>query len=161
MRNMLKCGTLLATLIFLAVLPARADSGGTLDFNLTGPVSASWTMSENPTATLVAPGIFTVYVSDFVVDDVSSPTDLYFFSTEQGGGLNSLIDLTNLLGEQLYTGTESDPTFLNNNVFSLTDGDNGAAEVLTVTQAPEPTTLLMLGSGLAAIALKRKRQTAS
>jgi PEP-CTERM motif-containing protein len=160
MRNILKCGTLLATLIFLAVLPARADSGGTLDFDLTGPVSASWTMSENPTTTLVVPGIFTVYVSDFVVDDVSHPIDLYFFSAEQGGGLNSLIELTNLLGAPLYTGTESDPTFLSG-VFYLTEGQTGAAQVLTVTQAPEPTTLLMLGSGLAAIALKRKRQTAS
>jgi hypothetical protein len=157
MKNLLKCGALLATFIFLAVLPAHADSGGTLDFDLTGPVSASWTMSENPTTTLVSPGIFYVEVSDFVVDDIWCPGDVYFFSNEQGGGLNSMIDLTNLLGAQLYTGTESNPTFFNN-VFYLTDEDNGAAEVLTVTQAPEPTMLLLLGSGLAAIALKRKRQ---
>jgi len=160
MRNVLKCGPLLAVFMFLAVLPAHADSGSTLAFDLTGPVSASWTMSENPTVTVDSPGIFFVEVSDFVVDDVWCPGDVYFFSSEQGGGLNSLIDFTNLLGAQLYTGTESNPTF-SNNVFYLTDGDNGTAEVLTVMQAPEPTTLLLLGSGLAAIALKRKRQAAS
>jgi hypothetical protein len=156
MRNVLKCGPLLAVFMFLAVLPAHADSGSTLAFDLTGPVSASWTMSESPTTTVDSPGVFFVEVSDFVVDGVSCPGDLYYFSSKQGGGLNSLIDLTNLLGPQLYTGTASNPTFFNN-VFDLTDGDNGTAEVLTVTQAPEPTTLLLLGSGLAAIALKRKR----
>lgn len=162
MKNVLKCGALLATFMFLAALPAHADSGdsGMLSFNLTGPVTASWTMAANPDATPVMPGIFSVDISDFVVDGVSCPETIYFFSQDQEGGFNSMTDLTNLLGAQLYTGTETNPTFIAG-VFSLMDGDNGAAECLTVTQAPEPTTILLLGSGLAALALKRKRQAVS
>jgi hypothetical protein len=37
MKNILKCGALLATFIILAVLPARADSGATYSFDLSGP----------------------------------------------------------------------------------------------------------------------------
>jgi len=160
MKNVLKCGALVAAFILLAVLPARADSGGMLTFDLSGPVSASWTMSADPTVTPVMPGIFGVNVSSFVVDGESEPGQLCFFSTGQGGGFNSAVDLTNLMGAQLYMGSPSHPTFFAD-TFDLMDMDNGEPEVLTVRQAPEPTTLLMLCSGLAAIGLKRKRQAAS
>jgi hypothetical protein len=158
MKNVIKCGALLATFIFLAVLPAHADSGTTLSFDLTGPVTASWTMSSDPTITPVMPGIFSVDVTDFTVNGETCPGTIYFFSLDQMGGFNSSTDLTNLMGDQLYmTDSDGDPIFYSH-VFYLTNGDTGAAEILTVQPTPEPTTLLLLGSGLAALALKRKRQ---
>jgi hypothetical protein len=159
MRNVLKCGALLATFIFLAVLPARADSGSTLNFDLTGPVTASWTMSANPTTSFVEEGTaFGVDVSDLVVDGTQISGDtICFFNLSDLGGLNSEFTLPDLFGQQLYIGDEANPTF-QTGVYSFWMWPNGQTETLNVTQAPEPTTILMLFSGLAAIGLKRKRQ---
>jgi hypothetical protein len=158
MKNVLKCGALLAAFIFLAALPAHADSGDTLSFDLSGPVSATWTMSENPTPMYVEDGtVFAVDVSDLVVNGIAQPDTICFFSLGDLGGLNSVIALPDLFGPQIYTGDEFNPTLLTG-VFNFTTWDTGAQEVLTVTKAPEPTSLLLLCSGLVAIGLKRKRQ---
>jgi hypothetical protein len=161
MRNVLKCGALLATFIFLAVLPAHADSGSTLTFDLTGPVSASWTMSSNPTPSFVEEGTaFGVDVSDLVVDGAPVPGDtIVFFNLSDMGGLDSMIALPDLFGPQIYIGDEANPTF-QLGVYSFWMWPEGQTETLTVTQAPEPTTMLLLCAGLAAIGLKRKREVA-
>jgi hypothetical protein len=158
MRNVLKCGALLATFIFLAVLPARADSGSTLSFDLTGPVTASWTMSENPTTSFVEKGTaFGVDVSDLVVDGTAVSGDMIcFFNLSDLGGLNSVFTLPDLFGQQVYIGSEAHPTF-QTGVYSFWMWPTGQTETLNITQAPEPASILMLFSGLAAIGLTRKR----
>ena len=159
MKNVLKCGALLATFIFLAVLPAHADSGDTYSFDLSGPVSASWTMSSNPTPTDFESGtVFVVDSTDLVVDGVPVSDGICFFNISDLGGLNSFVVLPDLIGPQIYMGDESNPTFLTG-VYYFTDWETGQAETLTVTQAPEPTTILLLCSGLAMLGLKRKRES--
>ena len=50
MNRTLKLGALLAIVTVCAALPAKADSGATLDYTLSGgPVAASWTTSQDPT----------------------------------------------------------------------------------------------------------------
>jgi hypothetical protein len=163
MRNVLKCGALLATFVFLAVLPAHADSGATYNFDLSGPVSASWTMSENPTPMYFEEGtVFAVDVSDLVVDNapVVGGDILCFFNLDDLGGMNSVLSLPDLFGDQVYLGDESNPTF-QTGVYNFSMWPTGEAETLTITQAPEPTTILLLFSGLAALGLKRKREVVS
>jgi hypothetical protein len=68
-----------------------------------------------------------------------------------------------LIGAQLYTGSESDPTFLTG-VFQLFDMETGAAYTLTVCESPtvpEPSTILMLVSGLAFVGLGFKRRSSN
>jgi hypothetical protein len=89
------------------------------------------------------------------VDDI-----ICFFNLSDTGGVNSVADsLPDLIGAQLYTDPEGSPTMLTG-VFYLTDA-NGDSYTLNVTQAPEPMTWLLLASGLAALALKRKKLLAN
>jgi PEP-CTERM motif len=160
MKNVLKCGALVAIFIFLAALPAHADSGDTYSFELSGPVSASWTMSENPTPMYSEDGtVFAVESTDLIVDGLSVSDILCFFNAGDLGGLNSAVVLPDFFGPQVYSGDESNPTFQTGvYYFSM---DTGQTETLTITQTPEPATLLLLFSGVAVLGLKRKRQSAS
>jgi hypothetical protein len=158
MKNVLKCGALLATFILLAVLPAHADSGDTYSFTLSGPLSASWTMSENPTPMFSEDGtVFAVQSTDLVVDGLSVSDILCFFNESDSGGLNSAVVLPDFFGPQVYSGDESNPTFLTG-VYYLSM-DDGQQETLCITQTPEPTTILLLFSGVALLGLKRKRES--
>jgi hypothetical protein len=161
MKNALKCGALVASFIFLAVLPAHADSGDTYSFTLTGPVSASWTMAENPTPVDFESGtVFTADPTNLVVDGAPVSDVLCFFNISDLGGLNSMIVLPDLIGPQIYSGDESNPTFLTG-TFYFTNWETGASETLCVTPTPEPTTILLLFSGIAMLGLKRKRESGS
>jgi len=158
MNSFLKGGVLLATFIFLSALPAHADSGATYNFELSGPVSATWTMSENPTPFFVKEGTaFAVDAPDLSVDGAPVIGDaICFFNLSDGGGLNSIIALPDFYGPQVYMGDESNPTFMPG--FYTFTTDSGQTETLSITQAPEPPTILLLFSGLAALGLKRKRE---
>jgi hypothetical protein len=158
MKSILKGGALLATFIFLSALPAHADSGATYDFQLSGPVSATWTMSENPSPFFVEEGTaFAVDVPDLSMDGGPAIDDtLCFFNLSDEGGLNSVIALPDFFGPQVYTGDESNPWF-QAGVYTFAMA-NGQTETLCITSAPEPTTMLLLFSGLAALGLKRRRE---
>jgi len=157
MKNVLKCGALLATFVLLAVLPAHADSGDTYSFTLSGPVSASWTMSENPTPAGFESGTaFVVEATDLMVGGLAAPDMMCFFNINDMGGLNSFVALPDLIGPQIYTGDESNPTF-QTGTYYFTNWETGQQETLRITQTPEPTTILLLFSGLALLGLKRKR----
>jgi hypothetical protein len=162
MKNVFKCGAILAAFVFLAVLPARADSGDTYQFTMTGPVTASWTMSESPTPYFYEEGtVFLAVAPDLVVDGAPDPGDiLCFFNLGDLGGLNSINLLPDFFGPQVYSGDESAPTFLVGTYYFTMDNSD-QIETLQISQAPEPGTMLLLGSGLAALGLKRKRQMAN
>jgi hypothetical protein len=162
MKNVLKCGALVAAFVFLAVLPARADSGDTYQFTMTGPVTASWTMSETPTPYYYEEGIvFLAEAPDLMVDGTSDSSDiLCFFNVGDLGGLNSINLLPDFFGPQVYSGDESAPTFMTGTYYFTMDSTD-QIETLQITPAPEPCTILLLGSGLAALGLKRKRQAAN
>jgi hypothetical protein len=158
MNRTLKLGALLAIVTIFAALPAKADSGQTLDYTLSGgPVSASWTMSQDPTPFFVEDGtVFAVNSTDLIVDGLPVDDIICFFNLSDSGGVNSVTYLPDLVGAQLYTGSEDSPTMLTG-MFYLTDEQTGAYYTLNVTNAPEPMTWLLLASGLAALALKRKK----
>lgn len=161
MNRILKLGALLAIFTIFAALPAKADSGATLDYTLSGgPVSASWTMSQDPTPffveddTAFAVNSTNLIVAGWPVDDI-----ICFFNLSDSGGMNTVTYIPDLYGAQLYSGPEDSPTMLTG-MFHLTDA-NGDCYTLNVTNAPEPMTWLLLASGLAAFALKRKKLLAN
>jgi hypothetical protein len=160
MKSFLRLAVVSAILLGAAAIPARADSGATLSYTLTGPVSATWTMSQDPTTLFPTDGIaFVVDVPDLVVGGAATPDMIVFFSLGDMGGVNSVTDaIPDLIGPQLYTGSETNPVMLTG-IFNLINSDTGAAEVLTVKKQamPEPGTLLLLSAGLLVVAgFKRK-----
>jgi hypothetical protein len=162
MNRTLKLGALLAIVTIFAALPAKADSGATLDYTLSGgPVSASWTMSQDPTPFFVEDGtVFAVNSTDLIVGGLPVDDIICFFNLSDWGGVNSVTYLPDLVGAQLYSGPEASPTMLTG-TFYLTDEQTGNCYTLNVTNAPEPMTWLLLASGLAALALKRKKLLAN
>jgi hypothetical protein len=157
MNRTVKLGALLAIVTIFAALPAKADSGPTLDYTLSGgPISASWSMSQDPTPFFVEDGTaFAVNSTDLVVGTQAVDDIICFFNFYDLGGINTVTYLPDFYGAQLYSGPEDSPTMLTG-LFQLTDAA-GDCYTLNVTQAPEPMTWLLLASGLAALALKRKK----
>jgi hypothetical protein len=161
MNRILKLGALLAIFTIFAALPAKADSGATLDYTLSGgPVSASWTMSQDPTPFFVEDGTaFAVNSTNLIVAGWPVDDIICFFNLSDSGGMNTVTYIPDLYGAQLYSGPEDSPTMLTG-MFHLTDA-NGDCYTLNVTNAPEPMTWLLLACGLAALALKRKKLLAN
>ncbi|MGA2899657.1 MAG: PEP-CTERM sorting domain-containing protein [Candidatus Acidiferrales bacterium] len=167
MKSPLKLGATLAVLFFLSAVPAKADSApsDTMTYTLSGSTTASFTISmdsgpdwsDNGTA-------FTMDPLNLMVDGTSMTDTVVFFNSSELGGLNGVFScLPDLIGPQLYTGSESDPTFLTG-VFQLFDIETGASYTLTVTESssmPEPSTILMLVSGLFAVGLGFRRRSSN
>jgi hypothetical protein len=152
-----------AALMLFSVVTAKADSGQTVNYTLTGANTASFTVSMNSTPEFSGNNYyFTTNPINLIVDGTSESDTLVFFSSADLGGLNSVFSsLPDLAGFQLYSGSESDPTLLTG-VFKLWDLDGTGWYTLTATAAgvpaPEPSVVLMLVSGLFAVGLGFKRR---
>jgi hypothetical protein len=119
-----------------------------------------WQLPSSPTigAGNFVPGgsfaILDVPYSENGVDQTPSEFDFFSSSMAQGGGFQiitpSLTSPANTFGAQRYSGMESAPTFvpgtydLNN---GSTTGPLGTLVISSVT-APEPSSLILMGSGL-------------
>jgi hypothetical protein len=165
MKATLKLAAALTALLFLSALPAKADSTSeTMTYTISGPTTASFTISMSSGPGWSDDAAFTMDPIDLTVDGTSMTDTVVFFNSSDLGGLNSVSScLPDLIGPQLYTGSESDPTFLTG-VFQLFDMETGAAYTLTVCETPampEPSTILMLVSGLVFVGLGFKRRSAN
>jgi|ERR1700722_2403761 len=152
-----------AALMLFSVATAKADSGQTVNYTLTGANTASFTIQMNSTPEFFQDNyFFTANPINLIVDGTSESDTLIFFSSSDLGGLNSVFSsLPDLAGFQLYSGSESNPTLLTG-VFNLWDLDGSGWYTLTAysvsVPAPEPSTVLMLVSGLFAVGLGFKRR---
>ena len=166
MKSTLKLGAILAALLFLSAIPAKADSAPpeTITYTLSGPTTASFSFSTGSGPDWFDDGTaFTMEPTDLMVNGDYMTDTIVFFNSSDLGGLNSVFScLPDLIGAQLYTGSESDPTFLTGN-FQLTDMETGGSYWLCATETPmpEPSSVLMLVSGLLIVGLGFKRRTAS
>jgi PEP-CTERM motif len=165
MKAALKFAAMFAVLFFLSAIPANADSSGTMTYTLSGPTAATFTITMSSTPGWSDGGVaFTMEPVDLTVDGGTMTDTIVFFNSSDLGGLNSVFScLPDLIGPQLYTGSESDPTFLTG-VFELFDISTGAEYTLTACETPampEPSTVLMLVSGLALVGLGFKRRSSN
>ena len=164
MKATLRIAATLAVLLFISALPARADSSSeTMTYTLSGPTSATFTISMNSNPGFSVNGVaFTMEPVILTVGGTSMTDTIVFFNSSDLGGLDSVFScLPDLIGAQLYTGSESDPIFLAG-VFQLMDMQTGAWYTLTACETPampEPSTVLMLVSGLFVVGLGFKRRS--
>ncbi|MFZ3217043.1 MAG: hypothetical protein WA192_13385 [Candidatus Acidiferrales bacterium] len=70
---------------------------------LSGPVTASWTMSHNPIPSYVEEGtVFALNSKDLIVDGVAEDDIICFFNLSDWGGVNSVTFLPDLVGDPLH-----------------------------------------------------------
>ncbi len=178
MKRVIQFAAMAVILIVVSTTGAKAD--GTVVYTLTAEGStsplASWSMPLNPTPTCgfspcFEDGNFFVFTTGVSFDGAAPVSDsLVFMNTTS---FPSNIDFSDILGlipeftgPQLYSGSESDPMMIIpvSGFFTLVDdGSNpnfvgGTVYTLDVVQkTPEPSTLLLIGSGLFALAMRKRR----
>jgi PEP-CTERM motif len=176
MKRTLQLAILAGMLVALSATSARADSNLAYTLIQEGSSTplATWDMPLNPTpACIISPcyenGNYFGFTTDVSIDGGAPVSDILVFmnTTVTGADFNDAsFLLPELLGPQLYSGSESNPQMIipPGGFFTLVDdGTNGVAGAvykLEVVEAPEPATLLLLGSGLIAVGMKRKRRAA-
>ena len=144
---------LLPLALLMAVpLMAKADELNEFTFNIDGQ-TVSWSLPSNPTSATPSPH-FALFDNVPVIDNgVAEVADyIEFPTTTIGGGVAVSIgsDYLEAQGPQLFSGPSTSPVFLVQDApYNLTSYGSPA----TISITPEPSTFLLLGSGLLALVL--------
>jgi PEP-CTERM motif len=168
--KLLKCAVVLSATFAFATLTANASP---MDL-FTGSIDTvfeshtfSFTLPATPTDIFLDPQFsgneFSISNVPVDFDGTTSVGLLQFFDDEAGGAFNFFSDTValELFGSQLFTGSESVPTFIPGTVY-LGEGGPIAYWVLDISAVPaatpEPSALVLLATGLASFWGARRRR---
>ena len=151
----------LAVFTLMLATQAKADSIDNFTYQAGGN-TYTWQLPSSPTISpdsFLSGLIFGITDVNYSENDIpQGPAALSFRSLIFGGGL-SLSDLIQSISPinasdfQIYGGSEDAPTFLTG-TFGLTDyasDANGLPATLTITAVPEPSSLMLLATGMLAL----------
>jgi hypothetical protein len=158
-----------AFFLLLSVGTVRADGSGLLAYTVTGPVDVSFELPSNFTVAGGNYGLgegFFVTPLDLTIDGSPVSGDfLIFCNSIMGGAFVDWDGLVNLMGPQLYTGPENDPTMSgipgDIPLFDYNTGAGGYTLTVASVSTPEPTPIFLLGTGLLSLFLMRRLKVTS
>ena len=150
-------------LIAGALLISSPAIAGTYQFTVAGNASALFGLDSSPTPTSSGADDFTITGVNGTFNGSPTTFDLLFYDTAESGGFD-ISGLLSTAGDQLFTGSPSNPTFVLGTFTLSTYGSNDQAFTLTISSSdgavPEPASWAMLLLGLAAIGTASRREQA-
>jgi hypothetical protein len=148
---------LLFVLLLTAGSVARAN---TLVFTLSGVETGYFQLDSNPTPVDHVDGQYTKFMNLTFTDGQGTTVNNYqilFFSTADLGSFADIYQ-PGFYGLQVYSGTEANPVFAPGTFYASQVQFGPLDETLTISVAPEPSSLIFTLTGLASTAFVGARR---